>query len=884
MTPERRDPRGEVDEEIAWHLDRVTEELVGAGWTEEAARAEARRRFGDVDRYRRGMVRLERGVRRMRAVHGGFDAVRRHLGFAVRSLRRSPGYTLSVVLTLALGIGANATMLQILDRLFLASPSHVVDAERVRTMYVRRAFVDNVVVGRTQTLPDIHDLAEVPGIESVAAWTSPSEETLTLDGDGVLWAELAMAEPRLMPLLGTPIRSGRMLVDADDAADAPPVALVSETFAEARLGGTDAALGRTLTYGPTAFEIVGVLPGDFTGPGLSRADVWLPLRAGAMARGNVGCYDSRGCWWVWGVVRLAEGEGVLERATAAATTVHRQARADEPTYDPGAEVILAPLQAARGPRPSDESQVAMWLGAVAFIVLLIACANVANLMLVRAARRRHELAVRAALGVGRGGLLAGLLVETAVLAALGTGAALALAHFGGGLLQTVLIPNVYFPPTPWARLLTFALLATGLTLTLAALYPAAAASRTAPAKVLRSARSGGRSGGVRRALLVGQAALSAVLIVGAVLFLGSFRQADSLDLGWDRKEVALASLEFDGDYSVIERTEVHARALERLRASPAVVAASPTYSVPFRSSFAVDFDVPGLDSLPRLPTGGPYVNAVDADYFETMGIELERGRGLTAVRLGSVAPFEVVINRAMAEAYWPGEDPVGRCVHIGGEEEPCTTVVGIVADHRRSGLEEETTGLYYVAIGHPSLSTPPQSLMIRTTRAPDESTAALREALAGLDARVRFAHVQPLENLVSPYLQSWRLGAVMLTLFGALALAVAGVGLYGVLAYDVASRRRELGVRAALGAAMGELITMVLRDAVVLTTVGIVLGGGLAALAAPRIAPLLFQVSPYQPIAYAAMAVTLLGTAIVAGTLPAWRSARVDPSEVLREE
>ncbi|MEQ9569889.1 MAG: FtsX-like permease family protein, partial [Longimicrobiales bacterium] len=336
--------------------------------------------------------------------------------------------------------------------------------------------------------------------------------------------------------------------------------------------------------------------------------------------------------------------------------------------------------------------------------------------------------------------------------------------------------------------------------------------------------------------------------------------------------------------SAADRTEVHARALERLRSLPAVAAASPTFSVPFRSSYAVGFEVEGLDSLPRLPSGGPYVNAVDAEYFETMGIELERGRVFPMVTLGAQAPYEVVINRTMADAYWPEGQALGQCVRIGGDDEPCTTVVGIVADHRREDLEEEATGLYYVPMGHPSLSTPPQSLMIRTAGPPAAVTSQLRDVLREVDGGLRFVRVQPLEELVSPHLRSWRLGAVMLSIFGVLALVVAAVGLYGVLAFEVARRRRELGVRAALGAAVGDLVGMVLRDAVLLTAAGIVVGGGLAALAARQVAPLLFHVSPWQPQAYAVMAITLLATAVVAGGLPAWRTTRVDPSEALRNE
>ncbi len=886
--PHDRDPAREVDEEITWHLDRVAAELMEQGWDSEAARAEARRRFGDVARHRSRMVRIEQGRRRMRTVQSMVDGTRRNVGFAVRSLARAPGFTLAVVLTLALGIGANATMFRILDRLFLASPSHVVDGEQVRNVYIRRSFLDEVHTGSSLTLPDVEDLDGVAGIEAAAAWTTPSEETVRV-GESTLRARISTAEPALFPLLGVNPRLGRIFTPDDDEAGATPVALVSPDFAEGRLGGEADVLGRSVQVGDVAFTVVGVVPPDFTGPGLGTVDLWLPLRRAAEASGDTFCAESRNCWWLRGVVRIAEGDGALERATTAATAAHRAGRAEmiRRGYDPEAEILLGPLQEARGPTASDESQVAKWLSGVALLVLLIACANVANLLLVRATRRRHELAVRSALGIGRGGLLAGLLVEAGVLAILGTGAALLVSRFGGGLLRTTLIPDVHFPPASPTRLLAFAGVATGVTLVLAALYPAAVASRTAPARVLRSTGSAARSGRARRLLLVGQATLSAVLLVGAALFLRSFDRAATLDLGWDRDQVSVVALEFEGDRSADDRTAVYGRALERLRDHAAVASASPTFSVPFRSSFGVSFAVDGLDSLPFLPTGGPYINAVDGDYFATMGMEIERGRGFALVPLGAEAPAEVVVNRTMAELYWPGQDPLGKCVRIGDDDEAppvCTPVVGVVADHRRQDLEEEATGLYYVPMGHPDLSTPPQSLMVRTAGAPAAATGALRAALADVDPGIRFVQVQPIEDLVAPYLRSWRLGAVMLSIFGVLALVVAAVGLYGVLAFEVARRRRELGVRAALGAAMGDLVGMVLRDAVVLTTAGIVAGSLLAALLARQVAPLLFHVSPWQPEAYLVMAATLLGTAVLAGGLPAWRSSRVDPSEALRDE
>jgi predicted permease len=524
-------------------------------------------------------------------------------------------------------------------------------------------------------------------------------------------------------------------------------------------------------------------------------------------------------------------------------------------------------------------------------VLLIACLNVANLLLARGIRTRREVAVRLALGVSRARLLAQLLTESVVLAGLGALAALLLATLSAGALHDFLLPNVAFNDGRLgARLLLFTTVATVGAGVLAGLIPALQMSCPDLASALRSGGrglGGGRSR-TRSLLLVGQTALSVVLLVGAGLFVQSFSRAQHLDLGFDANQVAVVQLEWNETLPMEERQVIYEEALDRVRRLPSVSAAGLSYTVPFWSSIGMGQPrVPGRDSIPRHRSGGPYVNKVGPGYFEAMGLAMVMGRGFDPSDDAASAPPVTVITESMAQAIWPAGSALGQCLIIGDEDDPdtpCSEVIGVVENHRREGLVEDDHFLYFVNMSHPAFSWPPQAIMARLEDASTETMESLRGEAMGASSLVRFVYARSLASHIDPHLRSWRLGASMFTLFGLLALVVAGWGLYSVLAFDVVLRHHELGVRSALGAGSGRIVRLVLRQAMVLIALGVGLGLVTSRAAARYVEPLLFDVSGSDPLVYGVVAGALLAVAVLAGSIPAWRATRVDPREALRAD
>ncbi len=654
-------------------------------------------------------------------------------------------------------------------------------------------------------------------------------------------------------------------------------------------------LGREVDVGEGRYTVVGVAPEGFTGATLSHVDIWLPLeRAAEIDSDGTGWKDNRNWWWLNTVARLAPGVSP-EVAQDEATAAHRAGRAEaiaQRRYSADATILAAPIIVAQGPEPSAESRVARWLAAVSAIVLLIACFNVANLLLARAARAKREIAVRVALGVSRARLLGELLTESLVLAALGAGAALLVARLGGGALHRALLPDVAFPASgPGVRMMVFLLIVTVLTALLAGVVPALEAGRADVAAVLKSGSPGGghTRSRTRTLLLVAQAALSVVLLVGAGLFVRSLGRARNLDLGFEPTRVAVVRLDWNDALPADDRTAIYREAIERVRRLPGVRAAGLTYTVPFQSSVSIGRPrVPGVDSIPRPSSGGPYVNKVSSGYFEAMGLDILEGRAFEPDDDADGALPVAVISRSMARGIWTGDDALGACMYFGDDADhpPCTRVVGIVEDHRREELvESEPHWLYYLNEHHPSFQGPPQGIMAGTSGDARGMVRSLRTELETLaSGRIRFVSVRSLQDNIDPQLRSWTLGASMFTVFGLLALVVAAWGLYSVLAFEVALLRREIGIRSALGAGRARLVGSVFRRALRLVAAGTLIGLATAAGGAGLVAPLLFRESARDPAVYVAVAAVLMLTAALAGTLPAWRATRVDPREALQAE
>jgi predicted permease len=825
------------------------------------------------------------------------------LASAVRSIRRHPGFAAGIILTLGLGVGANAAMFGILDRLLLRPPAHVRDHERVMRVMVVRMFGTSVGRGSGITFPDYQDFTRHSGFTAVAGFYGPYEQTAGRGADARR-IRVSQASASFFPLLGVAPHIGRFYDATEDRMGGPPVVVLGYEYWRRELGGDEAALGRTLPIGREDYTIVGVAPPGFTGVNLSPVDVWLPLEISGGHMAGTEWRDSRGIYWLQAVARLAPGAAV-EAAAAGATALHRAGRReqiDAGNYPADASIELDPLIRARGPQAPASVRVARWLGAVSLSVLLIVCANVANLLLASGTRRRREVAVRLALGVSRARLVGQMVLESVVLALAGGGVALLIAVGGGRFIRVVLLPDVAFADGALgARVVVFTMLVAGLAGVAAGLGPAIQGTRdTLAGDLAAGGRGSTRRSRTRALLTILQASLSVVLLVGAGLFVRSVANVRALDLGLDVDRLVMASLEFEtalvpgsrvelnADPSAAgERNELFATAMRRVASLPGVESVAATDS-PFESLLANILVVPGLDSIPRLPGGGPYFQDVTHSYMATVGLRVLRGRDLAETD-DAGAPGVALVSETMARTLWPDVDPIGRTFSMGGtgrqpEQNPPLTVVGVVEDASRGELREDPYMVYYL----PHAQRPTRLLRgfyLRTEPGRTaEVAAAAAPLLRSLDPRIRFADVQPLREILDPQARSWTLGATMFTIFGVLALIVAAVGLYSVLAFDVAQRTRELGIRTALGAAKGRLLVTVLREGFALAGLGVALGLAIAVAVAPYARDLLFEVSPRDPVVLAVVAIALVATGVLASLLPALRATRVDPVVALRAD
>ena len=889
------DVEREVEDELRFHLDLEVRELTERGLSPAEARREAERRFGNVASTHRRLVALDRQRVATERRADWWRALAQDLRYAARGLRLRPGFAAGVVLTLGLGIGANATMFGIVDRLLLRPPAYLAHPSRVHRVWFLRTF-------EGQEFPNTHtgyrrylDLKQMTtSFDIVAAYLDPSlavgtgEASQELHVLGVTASYWRLFEMR--PAIGR-----FFTADEDREPTGTPVAVLGYDFWHTRFGGRRDALDSTLRIGERDYAVIGVAPRGFMGTSMGNAAAILPITA-AVAETGTPPDRLRKYTWQWPEVFVRRREGVsIAAATADLTLAYQrsyaQQRLEVPTSTPSETLrphaVAASVLRDRGPGGSAEAKVALWLVGVAAIVLIIACANVGNLLLARAFGRRREIAVRLALGISRSRLLAQLLAESVLLAVLGGAAGLAIAQWGGGILRGTLIPDVDWTDTlADPRVLVFgaaAALAAGL---LAGLAPALHAGRSDVATALKAGVREGtyHRSRTRTALLVVQGALSVVLLVGAGLFLKSFHSVRGLRLGYDADRLLwvnpiMRSVQLPEGPAAALRDRLAEQALR----VPGVRGSSRALSVPFWQSWGWNIVVPGLDTAYTNHIGGGDIllQAASPGYFATMGTRLLSGRGISPRDRDGAAPV-VVVSRSLATALWKGADPLGHCVKIGADTAPCRAVVGVAEDIVRSDFRDDPKLTYYLPIAQwrPGLG----GLFVRTAGAASAQLEEVRRTLQREMPGDAYVTVQPLADIVAPNMRQWELGATMFTIFGALALLVAAVGLYSVTAYGVVQRTHELGVRVALGAQAGDVVRLVLGEGLRLAAVALVLGTAGAAVAGRFVAPLLFQTSPRDPVILAAVAAVLLGTSVAASALPALRAARVDPNLALRDE
>ncbi len=888
----------ELDEELRFHLEMEAAKNERAGMSPEEARRAALVAFGGIERHKEA-VRDGRGVRWL---EDGAADVR----YALRGLRLRPGLAAAVVLLLALGIGANGAMFGVVDRLLLRPPAGVRAPGGVVRLYWRQTFSwAGTWTGPSASYPMYALLRDqARELEGIAAYNV--SEVSFGRGQAARAVQRAAASASLFTVLGVRPRLGRVFTAEEDRAGAgATVAVLSAAFWRRSFGGDPGVLGRVVRLGARPYTIVGVLEPGFGGLDLEPVDVWVPLGAATGEAPFDTWYGQWGSTWLNVVARLRPGVPPAQ-AEAEATGLFRRGLAEEQAgearsggvasasagpapVDPTARVLFGSIIAARagageGAAVARES---LWLQGVALVVLLIACANVASLLLARALARRKETAVRLALGVSRGRLTRQLVVETLVLAALGGLAALVVAAWCGGGLRRLLLPDVGWEGAPVSgsvlALTAVLVLAAAL---LAGLAPAVQSWRVAVADTLKAGSRDGtqRRSRLRAGLVVAQAALTVLLLVGAGLFVRSLRNVQAVPRGFDPEHVVVVDLGLDRvGYPAVEAERLTERARERLRHLPGIREAALGTGVPFRQSYGISLRVPGVDSLPIGKDGGPYVSDVTPDYFRALGTRITAGRGFTeSDREG--ARRVAVVSATMARLLWPGRNPLGRCIQVGGVGKPCTEVVGVAENALRQDVADTPVLQFYLPLAQREKRITPAVVFLHTAGLGKTAEAAVRREVQALSADLPYADVLPMAALVDPNIQPWRLGATVFSLLGLLALVVAVLGLYGIVAYDVARRAPEMAIRAAMGAPGRRVVGLVVGDALRLALTGVALGGVGALLAGRAVAPLLYKVSPHDPTVLLGVAGVLLAAAAAAAVVPARRASRVDPATALRAE
>jgi predicted permease len=800
------------------------------------------------------------------------------LQYTLRSFARSPGLVAAAVVCLALGIGANATIFGVVDTLLFKAPPHIADPDRVVRLYIstsRPPF--GTVTSSTTGYPlytSIRDAAHA--FDRLAAFTHVQRVSLGRGADAKR-ADLVLASASFFSLVGVRPAAGRFFTADEDRPGGAAVVVLGFSFWRSSFGGDSAVIGRQLQLGRGSYTIIGVAPERFTGVDLENVDAWAPIEVATPELMGPG-YMNRGSYFLQVIGRL--GNGGEASAAREATLV---LRADD-VYsgrDSNAVVVLGPVQPARGPEMSKNAKVSLWLAAVSIIVLLIACANVANLLLARSLQRHREVAIRLALGAGWWQLARQVLIESLVLAIAGGIAALFVALWIGPLIRAFLLPDTpaFMEPLD-ARVIAFTGAVAVLTGILAGAVPAWYLARRDLTPALKAGAGEGRyqRSRMRSALLVAQVALTVVLIIGAGLFTRSLRNVEGQNFGFDPVHTLLVTIDLRAaGYSAPQINALHLQMLTRLEALPGVEAAAATVAHPLGMSNGWWVTVPGRDSIPRLPSGGPYYQQVTPRYFAAIGTPV-RGRSFTAAdRAGSVA----IVNETMARLLWPGENAIGKCFVAGGKT--CAEVIGVVPDARRYSAVEDASMVFYVPFSSDS-SQYITALVVRTRGRPEDWIAPVRSAIQETAPNLPFASVTPLADLLAPSIQPWRLGSAMFAGFASLALVLSAVGLYGVLAYVVTQRTHEMGVRVAMGAQRWDVQRLMVSQGIRVAAVGAVLGA-LAGLAAGRVlSSLLYGVSPRDPLVLLGAVIMPVVVAAVASYLPARRASHVDPVVALRYE
>ncbi|MGH7538555.1 MAG: ABC transporter permease [Gemmatimonadales bacterium] len=802
------------------------------------------------------------------------DKLWQDLRYAVRTLSRTPAVTLIAVVTLALGIGVNTTVFSCVNALFLRPFPY---GDPLRLVALRQDNPSRGWTGNEVSHPNFVDWqAQARSFQGIAAHYGSSfnlaggDRPERIEGEAVSWNLFGLL--RIAPMLG------RDFTAQDGLPGAPPVALLSAALWQRHFGGDSGIVGRTISLSGQPHTVIGVLPPPHQFP--ADQQLWVPIREG-LSR-------SRGMHYLEVIGRLRDGVTV-DQANAELVTLAGRLETQYPEDNAGWSASVVPL---REHEVGEYKLVLQLMMAAVAFVLLIACANVANLLLSRAAARHREIAIRAALGAGRVRIVRQLLTESVLIALAGAALGLVVALWGLDLIVAAVPADKPF----WmvfsldGRVLAFTAAVAIATGVLFGLAPALHAVQTDLHESLKEgSRSAGTAGArqrLRHALVVAEVALSLVLLIGAALMIRSFLLLQRVNPGFDRSNVlsvsvVLAGTKYDSAHT---RTAFYTDLLPRLAALPGVLGAAASSAPPLseRSSTS-SFTVEGQPTEPGQEPNGSW-QAVTAGYLGLLGVPILRGRDVTEqdVRDSSLV---AVINRSMARRFWPAEDPLGKRFHFGSADEadaPWITVVGVAGDVRHRRLSEAPANQFYIVF--PQAPFRGMVLLVRTAAEPVALARAVRETVRSADDQLPVYSLQSMEQLYRSSMWEQRLYGWMFGAFAGVALLLAVVGLYGVMAYMVTLRTHEIGVRMALGAERANVRRLVVRRGLRLAAIGIGIGlvGAMAVTGTLR--GFLFGVTATDPVVFLGIALLLTAVALVASYLPARRAAQVDPVIALRSE
>lgn len=876
----------EVEEEISFHLSMRVEDLVRRGVPEAEARAQAAREFGDAEGIRGELVAIHRARARRENRASAWDELGQDLRFAVRTLLRSPGFAAVVLLTLALGIGANTVLFSVIDAVMLRSLPVVEPDELVHvTMAQRQGTFTNPLWEELRRRQDV----------LAPAFAYANRPFDLADGGVVRPVAGNLVTGEFFPALGVRPAIGRLPGPSDDYVGCPPVAALGHGLWRREYGGDPTIVGRAIALDGHRFEIVGVVERGFSGVEVGRSvEVFAPLCARSVFEGGEGWRALKGAWFLRIMGRRADGVTTAQAAASLAALAPSIFRATLPadfSVSGQRDYLVRTLTAVDARTGYSDlrfeyGRALVVLMGVVGIVLLIACGNVANLLFARGTVRRREFAIRLAVGAARGRILRQLVTESLLLSTLGAIIGLFFVEWAGQLLVGILSTNqnaIALDLTINARVLAFTAgtaTAVGLLFGMAPAWQILRGS--APASAVASDRSTPELAhrGMNRALVSGQIALSLVLIVSAGLLLGTFRTLATVDTGFVPEGVLLVDMDLEkASYTPGQLSSVKRGLLERLRRVPGVIAAAASEMAPLGGTW--NGTVRG-ENLSAPIDEMVYFNAVSDGFFGTLHTPLLAGRDFDATDRPE-SPRVAVINETMAERYFPGTGAVGGRFRTAGPDASWITVVGVVGDTKYETLREDPLPVAYFPMTQAGFDQPRMSLELRAGGDPSSLVPPVRAVAEEVDPRISL-RFSSLSDEIDASLARERLLALVSGFFGMLALILASGGVYGTIAYAVARRQKEFGIRRALGAERSRLVRMVLREVGRLVWPGVILGGLAAFLVTPTLASLLYGLSPSDPRVLAMAAGMLAVVAFAAGALPAWRATQMDPVRALREE